>query len=59
MKENILKRYLVFIFGLAINSFGIVFITKSALVTSKISSVPYVLSLKFDRLSFGGMDVNI
>lgn len=54
MKEKpIAIRYLVFTLGMAINSFGISFITKSALGTSQISSVPYVLSLKFTVLSFG------
>ena len=36
---------LAFVFGIVINSFGIAFITKAALGTSPISSVPYVLSL--------------
>ena len=52
--HNLVRRYLFFCLGLAINSFGIAFITKSALGTSQISSVPYVLSLRFDQLSFGG-----
>ena len=47
------KRYFFFILGLIINSFGVAFITKSALGTSQISSIPYVLSLKFTNLSFG------
>lgn len=46
-------RYLFFTLGLLINSFGIAFITKSSLGTSQISSLPYVLSLRFP-LSFGG-----
>ena len=33
--------------GILINSFGIAFITKAALGTSPISSLPYVLSKKF------------
>ncbi len=45
--KNWLKRYAVFIVGILINSFGISFITKAALGTSPISSVPYVLSLEF------------
>lgn len=52
MKDQ-LFRYLVFIIGVGINSFGIAFITKSDLGTSQISSVPYVLSLNFDQISFG------
>jgi uncharacterized membrane protein YczE len=42
-----IARYAWFMAGIFINSFGIAFITKSALGTSQISSVPYVLSLKF------------
>ncbi|MDE5946787.1 MAG: YitT family protein [Oscillospiraceae bacterium] len=41
------KRYLVFLAGLFISSFGVSFITKASLGTSPISSIPYVLSLKF------------
>ena len=51
--KQILMRYLYFILGVAINSFGVAFITKSALGTSQISSVPYVLSLQFPSVSFG------
>ena len=51
--KQILKRYLYFILGVAINSFGVAFITKSALGTSQISSVPYVLSRRFPSVSFG------
>lgn len=52
-RKNLLLRYLWFAIGVAINSFGIVFITKSALGTSPISSVPYVMSLQFTAFSFG------
>lgn len=45
-------RWLAFVAGVVINSFGIVFITKAALGTSPVSSVPYVLCLYFP-LSFG------
>lgn len=41
------QRYALFVLGLVINSFGISFITKAALGTSPISSLPYVASLKF------------
>ena len=51
--RNIALRYLFFTLGLLTNSFGIAFITKSSLGTSQISSLPYVLSLRFP-LSFGG-----
>ena len=48
------QRYFFFVLGLVINAFGIAFITKSAMGTSQISSVPYVMSLHWSRLSFGG-----
>ena len=51
--NKLTQRYLYFALGLAINSFGIAFITKSALGTSPISSVPYVLSLNYTSISFG------
>lgn len=47
-----IKRYILFIIGLFISSFGVSFITKAQLGTSPISSIPYVLSLKFP-LSLG------
>jgi uncharacterized membrane protein YczE/cytidylate kinase len=42
-----LKRYIVFLIGLYINSLGVAMVTKANLGTSPISSIPYVLSLKF------------
>lgn len=51
--KSLVFRYLFFILGIAVNSFGVAFVTKSALGTSQISSVPYVLSLQFPWLSFG------
>lgn len=42
-----LKRYVIFIVGLFINSLGVSLITKANLGTSPISAVPYVLSLRF------------
>lgn len=45
-------RWAAFVAGVVINSFGIAFITKAAMGTSPISSVPYVLSLYFP-LSLG------
>lgn len=45
--SHLLRRYLWFILGVAINSFGVAFITKAALGTSPVSSVPYVLDLAF------------
>ena len=46
-------RYACLAVGVIINSFAIALITKSALGTSPISSLPYVLSLAFPALSFG------
>lgn len=48
-----IQRYIFFLFGVIINSFGVAFITKSNLGTSQISSVPYVFSLYFTDISFG------
>lgn len=44
---NKLKRYLLFLVGLFINSLGVSLVTKASLGTSPISSIPYVLSLTF------------
>lgn len=46
-------RYLICALGIVINSFGIAFITEGSLGTSPISSVPYVISLRFEDWSFG------
>lgn len=46
-------RYAWFILGVIINSFGIALITKAALGTSPISSLPYVLSFEFP-ITLGG-----
>ena len=50
------KRYLVFFVGLFINSLGVSLITKAELGTSPISSIPYVLSLKFP-MTLGGFTI--
>ena len=42
-----LKRYVIFLVGLFVNSLGVSFVTKANLGTSPISSIPYVLSLNF------------
>lgn len=51
--KNLSLRYGWFVAGVAVNAFGISFITKSALGTSPISSVPYVVSLYLPSVSFG------
>ena len=43
---NRLKRYILFLIGLFINSLGVSLLTKANLGTSPISSIPYVLNLK-------------
>lgn len=48
-----IERLVWFSAGILINSFGIVLITKGALGTSQISSIPYVLSLQMPFISFG------
>lgn len=40
-------RWLFFVLGVALNSWGIALITKGALGTSPISSLPYVLSMQY------------
>ena len=44
---NKLKRYIIFLVGLFVNSLVVSLITKANLGTSPISSIPYVLSLNF------------
>lgn len=48
-----IERLVWFSAGILINSFGIVLITKGALGTSQISSIPYVLSMQLPSISFG------
>ena len=47
IRKKTVLRWALFLLGILINAFGIAFITKAALGTSPISSVPYVLSLQF------------
>jgi uncharacterized membrane protein YczE len=42
-----LKRYVIFLIGLYINSLGVAMVTKANLGTSPISSIPYVSSLRY------------
>ena len=46
-QHHYVSRYLWFVLGALINSFGVALITQAALGTSPISSIPYVLSLRF------------
>lgn len=50
--SQLVRRWLWFVAGLAVNSFGIALITSGDLGTSQISSVPYVMSLAWPGLSF-------
>ena len=45
--KTYLPRYLWFLAGVLINSFGVALITRAPLGTSPISSLPYVLSFRF------------
>ena len=52
----LIKRYLYFTLGLFVNSLGVAFITNARLGTSPISSIPYVLSLKYP-ITLGGFTI--
>lgn len=52
MDSTLAKRTLCFCFGLAVNSFGIVLITRSGLGATQISSLPYVWSLATPAVSY-------
>jgi len=51
-KEKV-KRYILLVIGLVINSFGVALITKGSLGSSPIASVPFALSLAFPSLTLG------
>ena len=53
-KENIIKRYCLFLIGLFIASMGVAFSAKAGLGTSPVASVPYSVSLVNTSLTFGG-----
>ena len=46
-QHHYVSRYLWFVLGVLVNPFGVALITQAALGTSPISSIPYVLSLRF------------
>lgn len=52
-RKEIVKRYIIFILGLFLNSFGVAFVTKAQLGTSPIASIPYSISLILTNLSMG------
>lgn len=51
-RAELIRRYVLFLFGLFVNSMGIALTTRANLGTSPITSVPYVLSIRFP-LSLG------
>lgn len=51
------KRYLLFLLGLTVTSFGIAFVTKMQLGTSPISAIPYSLSLIIPAVSMGSWTI--
>lgn len=53
-KTETLKRYTLFLVGLAIASMGVAFSTKAGLGTSPVASVPFSASLVNGFFSFGG-----
>ena len=57
MKQHYVRRYLIFIVGLLLNSFGVAFVTKAALGTSPIAAIPYSLSLIIPKLSLGNWTI--
>ncbi|MBA2884512.1 YczE/YyaS/YitT family protein [Clostridium beijerinckii] len=52
-KKELIRRYILFIVGLFIMAMGISLMVKAQLGTSPISSMPYVISLKFTSISLG------
>ncbi|MDU2065261.1 MAG: DUF6198 family protein [Sporomusaceae bacterium] len=56
-KKNLVKRYIIFIFGLFFNAFGVAFVTKAALGASPIAAIPYSLSLIIPKLSLGNWTI--
>ena len=53
-KQDLIKRYTVFLVGLFIASMGVAFSTRAGLGTSPVASVPYSVSLISNMLTFGG-----
>lgn len=52
-KDYLIRRYIVFLTGLLICSFGVACTTKAGLGTSPVAAIPYTLALIFDKISFG------
>ncbi|MZK51437.1 cytidylate kinase family protein [Clostridium beijerinckii] len=56
-RKELVKRYVIFLFGLFFNSFGVAFVTKASLGTSPIAAIPYTLSLIIPKLSLGSWTI--
>ena len=52
-KQELFKRYTLFLIGLFIASLGVAFSTKAGLGTSPVASVPYSISIVSHVMSFG------
>ena len=57
MKQRYARRYLIFLIGLLLNSFGVAFVTKATLGASPIAAIPYSLSLIIPKLSLGNWTI--
>ncbi len=57
MKDHLVRRYLIFLCGLMVISFGITVITKASLGTSPITSIPYSLSMIVPSLTLGNWTI--
>ncbi len=57
MKDHLVRRYLIFLCGLMVISFGITVITKASLGTSPITSIPYSLSMIIPSLTLGNWTI--
>ena len=57
MKDHLIRRYIIFLCGLMVISFGISIITNASLGTSPITSIPYSLSLIFTDLTLGNWTI--
>lgn len=57
MRQKTALRYVLFLIGLFLNGFGVAFITKAALGTTPIASIPYTLSMIFPRWTLGNFTI--
>lgn len=57
--KNKCYHYFLFFLGLLCNGFGVTFITKSALGTTLIASIPHTLSLIFPKITLGKFTIMV